>query len=82
MKQNETLDGGVLIWGFIIGLVTGTLVALLKIPKGGTHLRQQITETGEALREKLEAAVPADPLAESMAEGKAAARRRRVELGL
>lgn len=78
---NDGLDNGLLIWGFVLGLMSGSIIALFKAPNRA-RLRQQLTETGENLRNKVEAAVPADPIAESLAEGKAAARRRQAELGL
>lgn len=77
----DSLDSGVLVSSFIIGLMIGSIFALFRAPKRGA-IRQQIVETGENLRQKIEAAVPADPIAESLAEGKEAARRRRAELGL
>jgi gas vesicle protein len=80
-ENSDSLDSGVLVSGFIVGLLIGGLFALFRAPKRGA-IRQQLTETGESLRQKIEAAVPADPIAESLAEGKAAARRRRAELGL
>jgi gas vesicle protein len=80
-NEPESLDSGVLVSGFIIGLLVGSVVALFRAPKRGV-IRQQLTETRDTLRQKIEAAVPADPIAESLAEGKAAARRRRAELGL
>ena len=77
----QSLDSNVLVSGFIVGLLVGGIFALFRAPKRGV-IRQQLTETGETLRHKIEAAVPADPIAESLAEGKAAARRRRAELGI
>ena len=77
----DSLDSGILVSGFVIGLLVGGLFALFRAPKRGV-IRQQLTETGENLRHKIEAAVPTDPIAESLAEGKAAARRRRAELGI
>jgi len=73
------LDGGLLVSGFVIGLLVGAITALFN---GGSRARQGLLETGETLREKLESIVPTDTIAESLAEGKAAARRRRAELGL
>lgn len=73
------LDGGLLVSGFVIGLLVGAITALFN---GGSRARQGLLETGETLRDKLESIVPTDPIAESLAEGKAAARRRRAELGL
>lgn len=73
------LDGGLLVSGFVIGLLVGAITALFN---GGSRARQGLLETGETLRDKIESIVPTDPIAESLAEGKAAARRRRAELGL
>ncbi|MEO8608535.1 MAG: YtxH domain-containing protein [Chloroflexota bacterium] len=80
-SETDSLDSGVLVSSFIIGLLIGGVFALFRAPNKGV-IRQQLTETGGNLRQKIEAAVPSDPIAESLAEGKAAARRRRAELGL
>ena len=80
--EKSELDGGLLIFGMIVGLIVGGLVTLFKAPASGQAFRRQIvSETGQNLRTTIEAVVPSDPLAESMAEGKAAARRRLSELG-
>jgi gas vesicle protein len=77
------INGESLMWGFVCGLVVGALAALFASPRSGSENRQQIGETGQQLRDKIEATViPVDSVATSMAEGKAAARRRRAELGL
>lgn len=81
------LDGGAAVAGLLIGLAGGLLWGLLNAPRSGAATRRQITstvsETGETIREKIDAVVPSnDPVSESIAEGKAAARRRRAELGL
>jgi gas vesicle protein len=77
---------GSFIWGSIFGLVGGAIVALFTLPKSGRALRQQISattqETGRAIQQRVETAVPSDPVAESIAQGKAAARRRMDDLGL
>ncbi len=78
-RQNE-LDGGLLIVGILAGLLIGGLAALLTVPKSGRAFRQSVGETGQNLRSTLEDAIPSDPIAESLAEGKAAAHRRMVEL--
>ena len=84
-KHNQlenTLDTGMFVAGFLIGLLGGAVGALFKVPQSGRQTRQQISETGDQLINKLEAVVPSDPIAEGLAEGKAAARRRQSELGL
>ncbi|GAB4510422.1 MAG: hypothetical protein OHK0046_07210 [Anaerolineae bacterium] len=83
MTQPENqLNSNTLFGGFIVGISLGALVALLRGPR--LRLRetgQQITSLTESVRHSLESAVPTDPIDESIAEGKAAARRRRSELG-
>lgn len=83
-KNNEGsgLDSTIVGWGFVIGLLLGGIGALFKAPPNLTFNRQQIAETGQTLRSKLESVAPSDPVADSIAEGKAAARRRRTQLGL
>lgn len=80
MDDNKQLDNGLLFGGFLFGLIIGGVAALFRTPRSGSEVRQQIAGSGDTLRNKLETVV-SDPLAESMAEGKAAARRRRLELG-
>jgi len=78
----NSLDTGMFIVGFVIGAFAGGIAALFKVPQSGRLTRQQIGETGDNLLNKLESAVPSDPIAEGLAEGKAAARRRQSELGI
>ncbi len=85
-REDSSLDGGMLIWGIVYGVIIGGITALLTLPKSGRALRREVSEgmqnAGQQLRSTVESAVPSDPVAESLAEGKAAARRRREELGL
>ena len=80
-NPENNLDSGLLFGGFVLGLFIGGIAALFRTPRSGTDLRQQLVASGDTLRGKLESAIVSDPVAESMAEGKAAARRRRAELG-
>ena len=64
-----------LIGGFVIGLIVGGIAALFRTPRSGNDIRQQIAESGDKVRGKIESVIVNDPVAESMAEGKAAARR-------
>ncbi len=80
--QNDIAPGW-LLWGLFFGLLTGAVAALFAAPRRGAETRQQLTQGGQQLYEKIEATVtPTDPIAQSLAEGKAAAQRRRAELGL
>jgi gas vesicle protein len=80
-NQLERIDSGLLLGGFVIGLIVGGIVTLFRAPRSGSILRQELSERGDAIREKLDTVIQSDPMAESMAEGKAAAHRRRIELG-
>ncbi len=80
-NSENSLDIGLLLGGFVVGLIAGGLAALFRTPRSGNDVRQQLAESGDSIRGKLESVIVNDPLAESMAEGKAAARARRLELG-
>lgn len=94
----KNLDDDATFSGFRLGLLAGALFALFNAPRIRiVQLLQNLTETGaglsdklhqagndaaKGLREKLTSLTPGDPINDSIAEGKAAARRRRTELGL
>lgn len=80
-QNNDALDNQAAFWGFLLGLVLGGLLALFRAPQSGKATLQRITGLGQSVRDKLENALPADPMLDSIAEGKAAARRRLEELG-
>lgn len=83
--MKRELDSGMMVFGILLGIVFGGLVTLFNAPKTGRAFRRQFTssvgEAGQNIRSGIEAVIPTDPVAESMAEGKAAARRRMEELG-
>jgi hypothetical protein len=81
-RERSALDTTVVGWGFVIGLLVGGIGALFKAPKHVHFSRSKLEETRRILRSRLESIVPPDPIAESIAEGKAAARRRRAQLKL
>jgi gas vesicle protein len=73
---DRNLDTGALVLGWCMGLILGGFSALFLVPRSGAEARQQLSAQIE------EALVPADPVEKSLAEGRAAARRRRESLGL
>jgi hypothetical protein len=89
-QEREPLDSGMILWGAVIGFVFGGLVTLFTAPKGsrsdaateGSAKPLSVAAITQRVRTRIEAAAPPDPVEESLAEGKAAARRRREELGL
>mgnify|MGYP001133755182 CR=1 FL=1 len=70
------LDNNKVFAGFRLGLLVGALVALFKAP------RIQLRDGADGEKGIISRMKPADPITESIAEGKEAARRRRAELGL
>ena len=86
-SDSRGLREGSVITGLFWGMLIGGLWALIRGPRLSvkdtiSSTRERIVDAGSELRERVEAAVPHDPIAESIAEGKAAARRRLAELGL
>jgi gas vesicle protein len=79
------LDSGLLIAGMLMGLSIGGVVTLFTAPKNGIFFRlksaRSVNDSGENMRPTIDALVAIDPVAQSMTEGKAAARRRLTELG-
>jgi gas vesicle protein len=77
---------GAFLCSGVIGLLAGVAAALWYLPKSGQRLRESLMSaarrTGESLQAQVESVTPTDSVAESIARGKAAARRRRDELGL
>lgn len=82
--DRPNVDAGMIAWGVIVGAIIGGIVTLFTAPKRGTESRRQITEATQQVRTRIETAIPTptDPVKDSLAEGKAAARRRRDELQL
>lgn len=85
-QKQAQIDGGGVIWGLLLGLLVGGLVALFKAPIRSRAVREPVGDLVTTTRQNphgaAETGLPSDPVAESHAQGKAAARRRRAELGL
>lgn len=75
----KKLHEAALMGGFFWGAILGAGIALFNAPR--LRPAQQFQQVQQEVREKLVAAVPADPIDQSIAEGKAAARRRLTEAG-
>jgi hypothetical protein len=69
-----------LLIGFLLGLLVGGLLALFKPARSSTH-REFFDEAAQRRHDSRETAERADPAAESLEQGRAAAQRRRAELG-
>ena len=88
MANKRRVDEDSMLSGFIYGLVIGAVVAIFRMPRlrlkdfDLDQTRAQLKDMSDSVREGVENAIPPDPVDKSMAEGKAAARRRRQELGM
>jgi gas vesicle protein len=55
-KRNETIvvrrGGGGLFFGFLLGVITGAVLALLFAPQPGENTREQLTEQSAVLRQR------------------------------
>ncbi len=72
------------VWGAIVGFIVGGLVTLITAPKIGSGKRPPIAEATEQVKTRIIPAIttPADPVEDSLSEGREAARRRREDLGV
>lgn len=68
-SSQDGLDANSVVMGTVYGLIVGAITALLTLPVSGIALRRSLTDVIELAR-------PRDPIADSLAEGKAVARRR------
>ncbi len=80
-RRGFSADGRWLAWGLVLGVGLGVVVALLGAPKSGPDFRECVIERAQSVttnaKARLKSAAPTDTVAQSMAEGKEAARRRR-----
>lgn len=77
------IDGLWVLRGTIWGCLLGAMIGLFVARRSGPVMRQELARTGQTLANRLEETlVPGDPLSDSIAQGKAAARRRRSDLGI
>ncbi|MFN8379050.1 MAG: YtxH domain-containing protein [Anaerolineae bacterium] len=80
-ERNFRVDGLWMAWGLVLGLLTGAGLSLWFAPRSGANFRSWVSEgvrqTATTVRSRIEEVVPVDPVAQSLAEGKEAARKRR-----
>lgn len=83
LTNDRNADGmGSLVWGFVIGAVAGGIVTLFRSTRPGLLATKPRSLEESLLQETPKSPPPVDPVAASIAEGRAAARRRRIEMGL
>jgi gas vesicle protein len=72
-KQVNSRGGGfsAFMWGSILGSLAGAIIALFFAPRSGDELRQEIEGTAVDVRRRIEG----DSVADSLAQGKAEARK-------
>jgi hypothetical protein len=86
MGKTQRLDNDKVFSGFMLGLIAGGVIALFKGPRirpgNLEETRKTLKSARNAIVDTLETVTPSDPVKDSIAEGKEAARRRRADLGL
>jgi hypothetical protein len=86
MANRPKLNPDAAFGGFLLGLLIGGVMTLLKGPRIGRQevdaVQQRLKEAQQDVLDRLESITPSDPISENIAEGKEAAQRRRAELGL
>ncbi|MBL8145472.1 MAG: YtxH domain-containing protein [Anaerolineae bacterium] len=74
-------DGRWMAWGLVLGLLTGAGLSLWFAPRSGGSFRAWLADgvqrMAQRTRSRIEDAASSDPVAQSLAEGKEAARKRR-----
>ena len=81
-KNNGGQDSLLIVLGFAVGVVAGGFALLLRTVLKGGPAMQLIRKSVEIIPPISEPPALTDPIDRSRAEGKAAAHRRRAELGL
>ena len=80
--RDQGLDDNFTLIGFLLGLLVGGAATLLGVRRNDKETHKRVIKTDQPSREKLKNSAPLDPAADSIAAGKAAARRRLEELGM
>jgi len=74
--HNQRWDDNMMVMGFLIGVLVGGIITLLRLPRTGKEMRQALFKQGAELRQQIEAT---DTVEQSLREGKAAAQRQQSQ---
>jgi gas vesicle protein len=80
MSESRSQGGGAFITGLLLGGLIGAAIGVWKAPRSGAELRREILSQGGQLRTRAESAVLGERPADVIAEGKALAQQRQIEL--
>lgn len=73
---------GSFVFGVLLGGVIGAALGMWYAPRSGDDTRQVLFEQGNALASRVEQAVVGERPVDALAEGKALAQQRQIELSL
>jgi gas vesicle protein len=79
--QSKSGEGAFFVGAFLGGLI-GAALAVWYAPRSGEDTRQMVFQQGDALATRLERMVVGERPADALAEGKALAQQRQIELSL
>ncbi len=82
MAASRSNGNGAFVTGFLLGGLVGVLVGAWKAPRSGAELRRELLARGDEARRQAEARVLGERPSDAIAEGKAMAQQRQIELKL
>jgi gas vesicle protein len=82
MAESHSGGNGAFVTGLLLGGLVGALVGAWKAPRSGAELRQVLLARGGEARRQAEARMLGERPADAIAEGKAMAQQRQIELKL
>jgi gas vesicle protein len=77
IQSNKSLNSGLLGFGFIIGVLIGGILTLLNLKRNGQAMRRWLLSRGSEIRQQIDSQ---DTVAESLRQGKEAARQQREKM--
>ena len=82
MSDVRKRGNGAFATGLLLGGLIGAALGIWKAPRSGAELRQEILAQGGQIRSRAESAVLGERPEDVIAEGKALAQQRQIELAL
>ncbi len=81
MRSSQPKGGSGAFWvGVVLGGLVGAAIGLWKAPLSGADLRRQLLQRGSAIGARAGQVVVGERIADAVAEGKAVARQRQLEV--
>lgn len=82
MSSDGQQGTGSLIVGLLLGAIAGAVVGLWQARESGSDLRRGLLARGDTLRASVEEQLVGERIEDAVAEGRAVAQQRQIELSL